>query len=215
MFGLIPVIIAPADRVDFLNKNYLPHIIDPSSSVNENSDKNKFFSDVFISKKTSKDLTTELLFDNIAYKYDYTRKNQDKLKSTIKYGDQPKNLMHNWYVGLDLIFVDRADFNYEEGYVKLYSAFAHDITKVKLMLLLYFAIFSVFICIILGCWLRCCCQTTSSKDYKKGDYYRTGVKKIVLDPYTYSDITGGKHVALTHAQLEDIVQNNLLPNILA
>ena len=46
---------------------------------------------------------------------------------------------------------------------------------------------------------------------KKGDYYRTGVKKIVLDPYTYSDITGGKHVALTHAQLEDIVQNNLLP----
>jgi len=169
MFGLIPVIIAPADRVDFLNKNYLPHIIDPSSSVNENSDKNKFFSDVFISKKTSKDLTTELLFDNIAYKYDYTRKNQDKLKSTIKYGDQPKNLMHNWYVGLDLIFVDRADFNYEEGYVKLYSAFAHDITKVKLMLLLYFAIFSVFICIILGCWLRCCCQTTSSKDYKKGE----------------------------------------------
>ena len=169
MFGLIPVIIAPANRVDFLNKNYLPHIIDPSSTVNENSDKNKFFSDVFISKKTSKDLTTELLFDNIAYKYDYTRKNKDRLKSTIKYGDQPKNLMHHWYVGLDLIFVDRADFNYEEGYVKLYSAFAHDITKVKLMLLLYFAIFSVIICIILGCWLRCCCQTTSSKDYKKGE----------------------------------------------
>ena len=67
----------------------------------------------------------EPILHNIAYKYDYTRKNQDKLKSTIKYGDQPKNLMHNWYVGLDLIFVDRADFNYEEGYVKLYSAFAH------------------------------------------------------------------------------------------
>ena len=49
-----------------------------------------------LQKKTTKDLTTELLFDNIVHKYDYTRKNKEQLKSTIKYGDQPKNLLHHW-----------------------------------------------------------------------------------------------------------------------
>ena len=38
-----------------------------------------------------------------------------------------------------------------------------------------------------------------------GDYYRTGVQQIVLEPYTYVDISGGKHMSLKYDKLKGII----------
>ena len=46
----------------------------------------------------------------------------EKKYTTMLLGDDEINPIDYWYIGMDLLFIDRADFNFEKGTVKLYSS---------------------------------------------------------------------------------------------
>lgn len=80
------------------------------------------------------------------------------MRSAIRLGENLNNKLDYWYIGIDLLNVERADFDYINGTVTLYSPTAYDITGSKLMILLYFIAFACTFCFILGYTLRSCCQ---------------------------------------------------------
>ena len=164
--GLIPVIVAPEKRKKDLNEKYFKLISE--GKVEEDSSKAyKFYNDVNVEKK--KKMKTEILLGNIAYKYDALYDFEGKHKSSIRLGDKKEDKFSAWYLGMEEMKIDRADFDYTNNCVKLYSATARDISKFKLLLLAYFALVSAIFVFFCACCLRCCCFRKEQRDIKKGE----------------------------------------------
>lgn len=164
--GLMPIIIAPKDSIQNLEQNYLDQIQTYDSQHELKYNEGKFYSDYFFTG-SDKDITTEFVFDKIAYKFPHSEAKDGKFRSNIRLGDCKQNPLDFWYVGIDLLNVHRADFVYDdngESSVKLYSPTAYDVSLTKYYLLWIFSFFSIVVCIILGVCLRCCCQKKRQKD---------------------------------------------------
>ena len=132
ILGIMPVIIAPKKIADDLKKNYLPNMTTVNTTKYEFfTDKEKFFTDIYY-KDQNNSTKTEMVFDRIAYKYTHTEPYENEFRSTIRLGDDGKNALEYWYIGIDLLNVQRADFNYINGTVTLYSPTAYDIYKNKI-----------------------------------------------------------------------------------
>ena len=165
--GILPVIIAPRYKINYLNKNYFPRIKSPTSYMNKISNPEKFFSDIYISEEND-NLLTEMIFDKIAYKFDFVEKKNGKFRSNIRLGDNEFNPIDYWYIGMDLLYIDRADFNFEKGTVKLYSSKAYNITSNKLLYLFNMVLVSVLVGIIFAYLLRRFLAKKKQKDIEKG-----------------------------------------------
>ena len=169
ILGIMPVIIAPKQIADDLRKNYLPNMTTVNTTKYEFfTDKEKFFTDIYY-KDENKETKTEMVFDRIAYKYTHTEPYENEFRSTIRLGDDGKNALEYWYIGIDLLNVQRADFNYINGTVTLYSPTAYDIYKNKYYILLMFVAFALTFCFIIGCVARNCCQKKKMSEIKKGE----------------------------------------------
>ena len=165
--GILPVIIAPRYKINYLNNNYFPRIKSPTSYMNKISNPEKFFSDIYISEEND-NLLTEMIFDKIAYKFDFVEKKNGKFRSNIRLGDNEFNPIDYWYIGMDLLYIDRADFNFEKGTVKLYSSKAYNITSNKLLYLFNMVLVSVLVGIIFAYLLRRFLAKKKQKDIEKG-----------------------------------------------
>ena len=169
--GLMPVIIAPKTAVKNLEENYYQFVEGEGSKRTTIHDKEKFFSDVFFSEN-NKDTKTEIIFGKIAYKYDHTDEKDGKFRSAIRIGDAEENPLNFWYIGIDLLNVHRADFNYNDennATVILYSPTAYDIFGSKAYILVMFVIFAIVFCTILGAVVRRLCSKRRQSEIKKGE----------------------------------------------
>ena len=165
--GILPVIIAPRYKINYLNNNYFPRIKSPTSYMNKISNPEKFFSDIYISEEND-NLLTEMIFDKIAYKYDFVEKKNGKFRSNIRLGDDEFNPIDYWYIGMDLLYIDRADFNFEEGTVKLFSSKAYNITSSKLLYLFNMVLMSILVGCICVYLLRRFLPKKKQKDIEVG-----------------------------------------------
>ena len=68
------------------------------------TDKEKFFTDIYY-KDENKNTKTEMVFDRIAYKYTHTEPYENEFRSTIRLGDDGKNALEYWYIGIDLLVI--------------------------------------------------------------------------------------------------------------
>ena len=166
--GIMPVIIAPKERAQWITDVYLPKIQGNSSKSNKETDPEKFFSDVYFTEKREH-MRTEMVFNDTAYAYDFCETSNGKLRSNIKIGDDSNNPMNVWYIGIDLLFVQRADFDYGKGTVKLYSSKAYHPSSNKLLYLATMILYSIIVGVALGFILRSCCAKKKQKEIKKGE----------------------------------------------
>jgi len=110
-----------------------------------------------------------MVFNDTAYAYDFDETSNGKLRSIIKIGDDSNNPMNVWYIGIDLLFVQRADFDYGKGTVKLYSSKAYHPSSNKLLYLATMILYSIIVGVALGFILRSCCAKKKQKEIKKGE----------------------------------------------
>ena len=69
---------------------------------------------------------------------------------------------------MDLLYIDRADFNFEKGTVKLFSSKAYNITSNKLLYLFNMVLISILVCFIFVYLLRKFLPKKKQKDIEKG-----------------------------------------------
>ena len=125
----MPVIVAPKESIDSVNENFFPNVI--TSKIVRKPDNEKFFTDAYYDETNKSSVKIEMIFDKIAYKFEHSNKKDNKLRSAIRLGENLNNKLDYWYIGIDLLNVERADFDYINGTVTLYSPTAYDITGSK------------------------------------------------------------------------------------
>lgn len=76
--------------------------------------------------------------------------------------------MKFWYIGLNSINVNRADFDFEEGIVKIFSSTAHDVKKVKLLFVFMRFVGSIIMGIVVYCLVYCIFGKEKKKKSKDG-----------------------------------------------
>ena len=96
------------------------------------------------------------------------KKKNGKFRSNIRLGDDEFNPIDYWYIGMDLLYIDRADFNFEEGTVKLFSSKAYNITSSKLLFLFNMVLMSILVGCICVYLLRRFLPKKKQKDIEKG-----------------------------------------------
>ena len=169
---LLPVIIAPKHRLKNLYTNYTT-IFNTSESKfskkGENVDATKFYTDFYLTEPNKHMDYTELVFDRMAYKFRCFEEKNGKFRPKIRFGNEQNYLFKYWVVGVDVIGVDRFDFNFEENTVKLYSKPSYDITKSKPQLLRDVFIYMTVIGIMLGFGFRIFCQKKKENEIKPGE----------------------------------------------
>ena len=169
---LLPVIIAPKHRLKNLYTNYTT-IFNTSASKfskkGENVNQTKFYTDFYLTEPNKHMDYTELVFDRMAYKFRCFEEKNGKFRPKIRFGNDQNYLFKYWVVGIDVIGVDRFDFNFEENNVKLYSKPSYDITKSKPQLLRDVFIYMTVIGIMLGFGFRIFCQKKKENEIKPGE----------------------------------------------
>ena len=169
---LLPVIIAPKHRLKNLYTNYTT-IFNTSASKfskkGENVNQTKFYTDFYLTEPNKHMDYTELVFDRMAYKFRCFEEKNGKFRPKIRFGNEQNYLFKYWVVGVDVIGVDRFDFNFEENTVKLYSKPSYDITKSKPQLLRDVFIYMTVIGIMLGFGFRIFCQKKKESEIKPGE----------------------------------------------
>ena len=171
MLTFVPVIIAPKKRLHNLYDNYTKILSKEDAKVlPKDENKTKFFTDFCLSKENVHWNYTEIVFDRMAYRFrPFDKKKDGKYRATIRFGNAVDNNFNYWYVGIDVIGVDRVDFNFEEQFVKLYSKPSYDITKSKPQLLRDVFVYIIVVCIFLGFGWRCFFQKKKQKDILPGE----------------------------------------------
>ena len=171
MLTFVPVIIAPKKRLNSLYENYTKIIsTEDSQVVPKDENKTKFFTDFYVTKENVHCNFTEIVFDRMAYRFrPFDKKGNGKYRASIRFGNAVDNTFNFWYVGIDVIGVDRVDFNFEDQYVKLYSKPSYDITKSKPQLLIDVFVYIIVVCVFLGFAWRCFCQKKLQKDIQPGE----------------------------------------------
>ena len=110
-----------------------------------------------------------LVFDKMAYKFRCFEEKNGKYRPQIRFGNDQKYLFKYWVVGVDVIGVERFDFNFEDNTVKLYSKPSYDITKSKPQLLRDVFIYMSIICVMLGFMFLVFCQKKKESEIKPGE----------------------------------------------
>ena len=172
LLTLLPVVIAPKHRLKNLYTNYTTLFNTSESTFSKKGvdvNETKFFSDFYLTKPNEHMDYIELVFDRMAYKFRCFEKRNDKYRPQIRFGNDEKYLFKYWVVGVDVIGVDRFDFNFEDNTVKLYSKPSYDITKSKPQLLRDVFVYMTVICIMLGFGFRVFCQKKKEKEIKPGE----------------------------------------------
>ena len=173
LLTLLPVVIAPKHRLKNLYANYTTLFSTSESEFSkkgENVNETKFYSDFYLTKPNKEMDHIELVFDRMAYKFKPWEKKEDgKYRPQIRFGNDQKYLFKHWIVGVDVIGVDRFDFNFEDQTVKLYSKPSYDITKSKPQLLRDVFVYMTIICVMLGFMFRIFCQKKKQSEIKPGE----------------------------------------------
>ena len=168
---LLPVVIAPKHRLKNLYTNYTTLFNTSNSKYSkkgENVNETKFYSDFYLTEPNKHMDFIELVFDRMAYKFRCFEEKDGKFRPQIRFGNDQKYLFKYWVVGVDVIGVDRFDFNFEDMTVKLYSKPSYDITKSKPQLLRDVFIYMTVMCIMLGFAFRIFCQKKKESEIKPG-----------------------------------------------
>lgn len=172
LLTLLPVVIAPKHRIKNLYTNYTTLFNTSESTYSKKSEQNetKFFTDFYLTNPNKHMDHIELVFDRMAYKFKpFEQKPDGKYRPKIRFGNDQKYLFKYWVVGVDVIDVDRFDFNFEDSTVKLYSKPSYDITKSKPQLLRDVFVYMTVICIMLGFMFRVFCQKKKASEIKPGE----------------------------------------------
>jgi hypothetical protein len=172
LLTLLPVVIAPKHRLKNLYTNYTTLFNTSKSTFSKKGvdvNETKFFSDFYLTNPNENMDYIELVFDRMAYKFRCFEERNDKYRPQIRFGNAEKYLFKYWVVGVDVIGVDRFDFNFEDNTVKLYSKPSYDITKSKPQLLRDVFVYMTVICIMLGFGFRVFCQKKKEKEIKPGE----------------------------------------------
>ena len=172
LLTLLPVVIAPKHRLKNLYTNYTTLFNTSNSTFSKKGvdvNETKFFTDFYLTNPNEHMDYIELVFDRMAYKFRCFEKRNDKFRPQIRFGNDEKYLFKYWVVGVDVIGVDRFDFNFEDNTVKLYSKPSYDITKSKPQLLRDVFVYMTVICIMLGFGFRVFCQKKKEKEIKPGE----------------------------------------------
>ena len=172
LLTLLPVVIAPKHRLKNLYINYTTLFNTSESEFSKkgvNVNETKFWSDFYLTNPNKHMDFIELVFDRMAYKFRCFEEKEGKFRPKIRFGNDLKYLFKYWVVGVDVIGVDRFDFNFEDRTVKLYSKPSYDITKSKPQLLRDVFIYMGIICIMLGFGFRIFCQKKKESEIKPGE----------------------------------------------
>ena len=172
LLTLLPVVIAPKHRLKNLYTNYTTLFNTSESEYSKKGvdvNETKFFSDFYLTKPNEHMDYIELVFDRMAYKFRCFEEKNGKYRPQIRFGNDQNYLFKYWVVGVDVIGVDRFDFNFEDNTVKLYSKPSYDITKSKPQLLRDVFVYMTVICIMLGFGFRVFCQKKKEKEIKPGE----------------------------------------------
>ena len=171
LLTLLPVVIAPKHRLKNLYINYTTLFNTSESEYSKKGvdvNETKFYSDFYLTKPNEHMDYIELVFDRMAYKFRCFEEKNGKYRPQIRFGNDQNYLFKYWVVGVDVIGVDRFDFNFEENTVKLYSKPSYDITKSKPQLLRDVFVYMTVICIMLGFGFRIFCQKKKESEIKPG-----------------------------------------------
>ena len=169
---LLPVVIAPKHRLKNLYTNFTTLFNTSKSEYSkkgENVNETKFYSDFYLTEPNKHMDFIELVFDRMAYKFRCFEEKNGKFRPQIRFGNDQNYLFKYWVVGVDVIGVDRFDFNFEDMTVKLYSKPSYDITKSKPQLLRDVFVYMTVICIMLGFAFRIFCQKKKQSEIKPGE----------------------------------------------
>ena len=177
MLTLMPVVIAPKQRVTEMITNYKNFFdnhnqstyLDKPQSEELNKGKDKFFTDFYMTNVSNEVDRVELVFDRMAYKFDAYEEKGKYIRPTIRFGNDKNYPFDYWFIGIDTIGIERLDFNFEENTVKLYSMQSYDITKSKPQLLRDVFVYMTIICIMLGFMFRVFCQKKKQDEIKPGE----------------------------------------------
>ena len=162
ILGLIPVIIAPKKRNFWMNQTYIPKITENNSPYNFLPIPEKFFTDCHM-EKIRDDIWTDVVINKTAYRYKFAEKKNGFYRATIRLGDDVKNPLPYWYLGVDALNIDRLDFDYNIYVVRIFSSSAYDIDGNKLLFLFKYIILTISIC----CWLTVLLRVFLAKKKKK------------------------------------------------
>ena len=171
LLTLLPVVIAPKHRLKNLYINYTTLFNTSASEYSKKGvdvNETKFYSDFYLTNPNEHMDFIELVFDRMAYKFRCFEEKNGKYRPQIRFGNDQNYLFKYWVVGVDVIGVDRFDFNFEENTVKLYSKPSYDITKSKPQLLRDVFVYMTVICIMLGFSFRIFCQKKKESEIKPG-----------------------------------------------
>ena len=171
LLTLVPVIIAPKHRLKNLYTNYTTIFSTDKSTFSkkgENVNLTKFYTDFYLTEPNSHMDYTELVFDRMAYKFRCFEEKNGKFRPKIRFGNQQNYLFKYWVVGIDVIGIERFDFNFEDGTVKLYSKPSYDITKSKPQLLRDVFIYMTIVCVMLAFGFLVFCQKKKQSEIEPG-----------------------------------------------
>ena len=173
MLTLLPVVIAPKHRIKNLYTNYTTIFNTSESTFSKKGVKvneTKFFTDFYLTKPNEHMDNIELVFDRMAYIFKpFEEKEDGKFRPKIRFGNDIKYLFKYWVVGVDIIGVERFDFNFEENTVTLYSKYSYDITRSSAKYLLKVFIYMSIICVILGFIFLAFCKKKKQSEIKPGE----------------------------------------------
>ena len=152
LLTLLPVVIAPKHRLKNLYTNFTTLFRTDSSIFSkkgENVNLTKFYTDFYLTDPNLHMNYTELVFDRMAYKFKCFEEKHGKFRPQIRFGNDQNYLFKYWVVGVDIIGIERFDFNFEDSTVKLYSKPSYDITKSKPQLLRDVFVYMTIVCVML------------------------------------------------------------------
>jgi hypothetical protein len=152
LLTLLPVIIAPKHRLKNLYKNFTTLFSTDKSTFSKKGDNvnlTKFYTDLYFTNPNLHMNYTELVFDRMAYKFKCFEEKHGKFRPQIRFGNDQNYLFKYWVVGVDIIGIERFDFNFEDSTVKLYSKPSYDITKSKPQLLRDVFVYMTIVCVML------------------------------------------------------------------
>ena len=171
LLTLLPVIIAPKHRLNNLYTNYTTLFSTEKSTFSkkgENVNLTKFYTDFYLTNPNRHMDYTELVFDRMAYKFRCFEEKGGRVRRQIRFGNDQNYWFKYWIVGVDIIGIERFDFNFEDSTVKLYSKPSYDITKSKPQLLRDVFIYMTIVCVMLCFMFLVFCQKKKPSDIEPG-----------------------------------------------
>ena len=171
LLTLVPVVIAPKHRLKNLYTNYTTLFNTSNSTFSKKGvDVNltKFYTDFYLTDPNRHMDHIELVFDRMAYKFRCFEEKNGKFRPQIRFGNAQNYLFKYWVVGIDVIGVERFDFNFEDSTVKLYSKPSYDITKSKPQLLRDVFIYMSIVCVMLCFMFLVFCQKKKPSEIEPG-----------------------------------------------